>query len=84
MCLGEKNGSSRVCRLRVIQSFSKSVLSLGQHTFIKRLVRGQALRYILGTQRYMRHIIYPWSLWGSPAEDACPGGDFNVLSVVTG
>ena len=38
MCPGEKNGSSWTCRLSVIQSFSKNVLSLGQHTFIKSLL----------------------------------------------
>lgn len=38
MCPGEKNGSSWTCRLNVIQSFSKNVLSLGQHTFIKSLL----------------------------------------------
>lgn len=32
---GEKNGGSWICRLDVIQSLSKNVLSLGQHTFIK-------------------------------------------------
>lgn len=35
MCPGEKNGSSWICRLDVIQSLSKNVLSLGQHAFIK-------------------------------------------------
>lgn len=38
MCPGEKNGSSRTCCLDVTQSFSKNVLSLGQHTFIKSLL----------------------------------------------
>lgn len=35
VCPGEKNGSSWICCLNVIQSFSTNVLSLGQHTFIK-------------------------------------------------
>lgn len=38
MCPGEKNGSSRICCIDVIQSFSKNVLSWGQHTFIKSLL----------------------------------------------
>lgn len=69
MCLGEKNGSSWICRLDVIQSFSKNVLSLGQHTFIKCLLCGQASCYVLWARRCTRHIIYPWSWWRSPAED---------------
>lgn len=47
-----ENGSSWICCFNVIQSFSKSVLNLGLHAFIKCLLCGMELGYILRVQRY--------------------------------